>query len=99
MSLPIDVDKRRLVDFCRKNNISKLAFFGSVLRENFRPDSDVDVLVEFLPDHEPGLIKMSAMERELSEILGRKADLRTPEDLSRYFREEVITGSEVQYAA
>ncbi|MHB8169137.1 MAG: nucleotidyltransferase family protein [Thermoleophilia bacterium] len=88
-----------LTDFCRRNNIRKLAFFGSVLREDFRPDSDIDVLVEFEPGHVPGFIRLARMERELSEILGRKADLRTPEDLSRYFRDDVIAEAEVQYAA
>ena len=73
--------------------------FGSVLRDDFRPDSDVDVLVDFEPGQEPGLIALANMELELSELIGRKADLRTPEDLSRYFREKVVSTAEVQYAA
>jgi uncharacterized protein len=77
----------------------KLSLFGSALRSNFRPDSDVDILVEFQPGQEPGLLKLTSMERELSEIIGRKVDLRTPEDLSRYFRDEVISTSEELYAA
>ena len=95
----IDVDKQLIVDFCARYHIRKLAFFGSVLTDDFRPDSDVDVLVEFEKDREPGLIGLAGMEQELSSILGRKADMRTPEDLSRYFRDDVISSAEVQYAA
>jgi predicted nucleotidyltransferase len=69
-----------------------------VLREDFRPDSDVDVLVEFQPGHTVGLFRMAGLEMELSEALGRKVDLRTPAELSRYFRDEVARTSEVQYA-
>ncbi|MBI4481489.1 MAG: nucleotidyltransferase domain-containing protein, partial [Acidobacteria bacterium] len=76
-----------------------LALFGSALREAFGPDSDVDVLVEFEPEHVPGLLGIARLERELSAIFGgRKVDLRTPEDLSRYFRAEVIEEAELQYA-
>jgi len=85
-----------MADFCRRNRIRKLAFFGSVLRDDFRPNSDVDVLVEFEPGHVPGL-KFFSMQRELSEMLGRKVDLNTPEDLSRYYRNEVLAEAEVQY--
>lgn len=99
MSVHIPVDAERLADFCRKHHIRRLAFFGSVLREDFGPESDVDVLVEFAPGQVVGLLRMAAMERELSELLGRKADLRTPQDLSRYFREEVVASAEVQFAA
>ena len=95
----IAVDQDKIVDFCRKNHIGKLAFFGSVLRDDFGPESDVDVLVEFDPGEEPGLIRLAGMEIELSAILGRKADMRTPEDLSRYFRDKVVSSAEVQYAA
>lgn len=70
-----------------------------MLRADFRPDSDVDVLVEFEPGQEPGLIRFAEMEQELSELIGRKADLRTAEDLSRYFREKVVNAAEVLYAA
>lgn len=80
-----------------KNNIHRLSFFGSVLRSDFRPDSDVDVLVEFLPALGPGLIGLSHMELELSDILGRKVDMRTPNELSRYFRDEVISSERVEY--
>ena len=99
MSLRIDVDKDQVAGFCRKHSIRKLALFGSVLRDDFGTGSDVDVLVEFVPGGEPGFFGLAGMERELSEILGRKADLRTPEDLSRYFRDEVVAAAEVQYAA
>jgi predicted nucleotidyltransferase len=99
MSLRISVDKDRLSEFCRNNHIRKLAFFGSVLRDDFRQDSDVDVLVEFESGIPIGLIRMGGMELELSEILGRKADLRTENDLSSYFRDDVLAAAEVQYAA
>lgn len=76
-----------------------MAFFGSVLRADFGPESDIDVLVEFEPTHVPGLFGIARMERELSTLFGgRKVDLRTPEDLSRYFREDVLKEAEVQYA-
>jgi predicted nucleotidyltransferase len=87
-----------LAEFCRRNRIRKLALFGSVLRGEERPDSDLDLLVEFEEGHEPGLLRLAGMERELSSLLERKVDLRTPQDLSRYFRDEVIASSEVQYA-
>jgi predicted nucleotidyltransferase len=99
MSSHVSVDSARKAEFCRRNHISRLSFFGSVLRDDFRPDSDIDVLVEFDPGTPVGLLDMASMEIELSEILGRKADLRTPNDLSRYFREEVLARAEVQYAA
>jgi predicted nucleotidyltransferase len=94
----IVIDRDRLSDFCRRNHILKLALFGSVLRDDFRPDSDVDVLVEFEPDHVPGL-RFFALERELSEILGRKVDLNTPNFLSPHFRGRVLAEAEVQYVA
>lgn len=95
----IRVPKKKIVDFCRRNHILKLALFGSVLREDFGPDSDVDVLVEFEPGHAPGFFRLFDLERELSSLFdGRKVDLRTPEDLSRYFREEVIAKAEIHYA-
>ncbi len=94
----IAVDRERLAEFCRKHHIRKLALFGSVLRDDFRSDSDVDVLVEFEPGHVPGFIRLAGMEFELSALLdGRKVDMRTPEDLSRYFRDEVVALAEVQY--
>lgn len=94
----VDLPKRKIAQFCRRTHISRLSLFGSVLRGDFRPDSDIDLLVEFEPDHIPGLIRLAGMERELSEILGRKADLRTAQDLSRYFRQEVVDSAETVYA-
>ncbi len=95
----ISVDKASIAAFCRKHRIRRLALFGSVLRPDFRPDSDVDVLVEFEPASVPGLFGIARMERELTALLGgHKADLRTPEDLSRYFRQHVLAQAEVQYA-
>jgi len=95
----IVLPKDRLDEFCRRNHIAKLSLFGSVPREDFKPDSDVDVLVEFEEGHTPGFLGLARMEEELSEMLGgRKVDLRTPQDLSRYFREEVLDSAAVQYA-
>ncbi|MBW1940757.1 MAG: nucleotidyltransferase family protein [Deltaproteobacteria bacterium] len=93
------IPKDKLIEFCRQNHIRKLSLFGSVLRKDFRPDSDIDILVEFSPGNEPGFIRLAGMERELSELLGnRKVDIRTPQDLSPYFRNQVIDTAEEQYA-
>ncbi len=94
----IPLDKSRIADFCRRHHVRKLAFFGSVLRDDFDSDSDVDVLVEFEANHVPGLA-FFAMERELSQILGRKVDLNTPQFLSRYFRDQILAEAEIQYVA
>jgi len=94
----IAIPKERIAEFCRRHHIRRLALFGSVLRDDFGPDSDVDVLVEFEPDHVPGLAFFD-MERELSELLGREVDLNTLGFLSRYFREQVLAEAEVQYDA
>ena len=95
----VPVDQERLAAFCRRHHIRRLSFFGSVLRVDFCPESDIDVLVEFEGGHVPGLFGIARMERELCTILGnRKVDLRTAEDLSRYFRREVLEEAEVQYA-
>jgi hypothetical protein len=92
-------NKEKIARFCHEKHIKRLAIFGSALRPDFRPDSDIDVLVEFEPDYMPGLFGIARMERELSMIFsGRKVDLRTPEDLSRYFRQQVLEEAEVQYA-
>ncbi len=99
MSLHIQINDDEIVAFCRRHHIRKLAFFGSVLREDFRPDSDVDVLVEFEPEQIPGLIELMTMQREFSELIQREADFRTREDLSHRFRQQVIETSEVAYAA
>jgi predicted nucleotidyltransferase len=94
----IRIPKERIAEFCRKNHIRRLSLFGSVLRHDFTSESDVDMLVEFDPDHIPGLITLAGMEIELTEILGRKTDLRTAEDLSPYFRQQVVEAAQVQYA-
>ena len=99
MDLPIQIDREQIAVFCRKHHLTMLALFGSVLTDRFGPDSDVDVLFEYDPEHVPSLFDIVGMETELSEILGRKADMRTPRDLSRYFRDEVVRTAQVQYAA
>ena len=99
MPLRISMDHTRIAEFCFKHHITRLAFFGSVLRDDFRPDSDVDVLVWFHPDHIPGLFRFMAMQNELTDIIGRTVDLRTPAELSRHFRKEVVDEAEVLYAA
>ncbi len=100
MNAEISMPKEALAAFCRERGIRRLAVFGSALRGDFGPDSDIDVLVEFEPDRIPGLFGIARMERELSALLGgRKVDMRTPEDLSRYFRRKVLAEAEVQYAA
>ncbi len=93
----IEIPKERIAEFCRRNHIRKLAFFGSVLRDDFGLDSDVDVLVEFEPGRTVGMLRMAGLELALSQMFGRKVDLRTPQELSRYFRDEVVRTSEVQY--
>ncbi len=99
MNRRIDIPRKALADFCRRHHIRRLALFGSALHGDFGPESDVDFLVEFEPGHVPGLLKLARMERELSALFnGRKVDLRTPEDLSRYFRDSVLQEAEVQYA-
>lgn len=90
------VPKDKIADFCRRNHIMQLSLFGSVLRDDFGPDSDIDVLVEFVPGHYPGLA-FFGMESELSGIFGRKVELHTPNFLSRYFRERVLEEAEMQY--
>jgi predicted nucleotidyltransferase len=98
-SLEQKISKSKLTEFCKKNHIRKLSVFGSAIRGELQPDSDIDLLVEFEEGHIPGLFSIIKMEIELTEILGRKVDLRTPEDLSRYFRDEVMRNAELQYQA
>lgn len=93
------IPKGKLKGFCRKHHIRKLSLYGSALRGELRPESDIDLLVEFDPGHVPGLITLAGMEIEFTEMLGRKVDLRTPQDLSRYFRDQVIKVAEAQYEA
>lgn len=98
VNLDLETHKNSIAEFCRKNHIRKLSLFGSALRYDFKPDSDLDLLVEFDPEFVPGFITLAGMEIELGEILGRKVDLRTAQDLSPYFRQEVIESAVVQYA-
>lgn len=93
----IEIPKARIEEFCRRNRIRRLSLFGSVLRDDFSPESDVDVLVEFEPGARVGLIGFAGMENKLSELLGRKVDLNTPGFLSPYFRDEVLREAETAY--
>ena len=96
----VRVSSSKLSDLCQRHHIRRLAFFGSVLRDDFRPDSDIDVLVEFEPKHVPGFFKLAEIEAGLSSLLdGHKVDLHTPDDLSRYFRDQVVREAEVRYDA
>jgi hypothetical protein len=97
--MKIQVDNKKIAEFCNRHHIRKLSFFGSVLDDNFGPDSDIDVLVEFKTDHIPGFIRLYEIEQELSKLLGgRKIDLVTPKFLHKLIREKVIKSAEVQYA-
>lgn len=98
MTVRIEIPAEELAAFSRRNRIRKLALFGSVLRDDFTPESDVDVLVEFEPGTRVGL-RFFALEEELSELLGRKVDLNTPGFLSKYFRDQVLAEAEVAYVA
>jgi predicted nucleotidyltransferase len=99
MSLQIPVDREDVARFCRERQISRLSFFGSVLRDDFGPDSDIDILIEFSPRANVGLFEFVTFQRELSELLGRQVDLHTPASLSHLFRERVVESAEVAYAA
>ena len=100
MIASVFADVSRLSDVCRRRNIIRLALFGSTLRGMARPDSDIDLLVEFEPGKEPGLLRLASIEAELSALAGgRRVDLRTAQDLSRHFRDDVIRTAQVQYAA
>ena len=93
----IDISKEKIADFCRRNHIRKLAFFGSFLRDDFRPDSDIDVLVDFEPEHVPGF-RLIEIEEELSALLGgRKIDMVTEKYLNRRLRDQVLTDKEAMY--
>ena len=96
MTIKIQVPQEEIAAFCRRHQIRRLAFFGSVLRDDFGPDSDVDVLVEFEPGARVGL-RFFSIEQDLSEIIGSKVELHTPGFLSKYFRDQVIAEAEVQY--
>lgn len=91
------ISRDEIEAFCTRHYIRKLSLFGSILTPHFRADSDIDLLVEFEPARVPGYFGLVGMELELSEMLGRKVDLRTPGELSRYFREDVVAQAAVQY--
>jgi predicted nucleotidyltransferase len=91
--------KQKIAEFCKKNRITKLSLFGSALRDDFRPDSDVDILVEFEPAAHVGLVKLAGLELELGQILARKVDLNTPGFISKYYRKEILAEAEIQYDA
>ena len=93
-----NIPKEEIKRFCRKYHIRRLSLFGSALRDDFTDESDLDILVEFQTGHVVGFLRMAGIEMELSTILKRKVDLRTPAELSRYFRQEVLDSAEVQYA-
>jgi hypothetical protein len=95
----IDIPKDEIADFCRRNRIRRLALFGSVLRDDFTAESDIDVLVEFEPDARVGLLGLARLEIELGTLMGRQVDLNTPGFLSDYFRDEVVAEAEIQYDA
>lgn len=93
------IPKDKLAAFCAKNHIKKLSLFGSALKDELREDSDIDLLVEFETEHTPGLLRLAGIEIELTEMIGRKVDLRTPAELSRFFRDEVLSQARIEYAA
>ena len=100
MTEPLFTDRETLAALCRRHRIRRLSLFGSVLNGSSRPDSDVDLLVEFEPSARPSLLTIAEIELELPPLLkGRKVDLRTAQDLSRYFRDEVVRTAQVQYEA
>ena len=91
------IPKDKIADFCRRNHIKKISLFGSTLHGELQQDSDIDLLVEFEDNHVPGFFALCHMENELSDLLGRKVDLRTSQELSRYFRDDVVHAAVVQY--
>lgn len=102
----VNFPEDKIAEFCRRHDVARLSLFGSILREpspeggyGFRPTSDVDVLVEFLPGRTPGLMYFGGMLMELREMIGREVDLKTPQDLSQYFRREVLTEAKLLHAA
>ncbi len=95
----VNMPQKVLADYCHRNGIYRLSVFGSVLRDDFRDDSDIDVLVEFEPGQRVGYIRLGTIEGELSDLLGRKVDLKTVGGISTYFRDEVLKEAEVVYVA
>ena len=97
--VPIPIPEKQIAEFCRRHGVAKLSLFGSILRDDFGPDSDIDFLVEFLPGVRYSLFDLGGMYMELREMFGREVDLKTPGDLSKYFREKVIRQARPLYAA
>ena len=97
MSLKIDLSEDKIKEFCQRNRIRRLSLFGSVLREDFGPESDIDVLVEFEPGTNVGLITLAGMEIDLGQMLGYKVEIHTVKGLNPHFRDEVLDQAEVQY--
>ena len=95
----LEIPEQPIAEFCRRHSIRRLSLFGSILRDDFGPDSDIDMLVQFESGRVPGLLRMAGLEIELSGILGRKADLRTAAELSRHFRQDVLREAQAQYVA
>jgi predicted nucleotidyltransferase len=95
----IDIPHKKIEEFCQRHHIRRLALFGSALRDDFTPDSDVDVLVEFEPGTRVGMIRLAGIELELSGILDRQVDMHTPGFISKYFRDQVLAEAEDQYVA
>lgn len=96
--MKLKVPKNKIADFCRRNKIKRFSLFGSVLREDFGPNSDIDVLVEFEPGARVGFFELFDMERELSDLFGgRQVDINTPNSVSRYFRDEILKEARTQY--
>ncbi len=95
----INIHQDKIAEFCERHFVARLSFFGSILRDDFKVDSDVDVLIEFVPGKTPGLFRFAGMELELTQILGRVVHLCTPADLSEHFRDRVLREARLQYAA
>ena len=95
----VEFDPVKIDAFCRRHGVRRLSLFGSILRDDFRPESDIDVLVEFMPGVRVSLFDLGGMVMEFRQMLGREVDLRTPGDLSEYFRDKVVAGARPLYAA
>lgn len=99
MELPIEINQAALKDICTRYGVQKLSLFGSAIHDNFGPDSDVDLLVEFQPEQQVGYFRLTELQLELEDVIGRKVDLRTSGEVSRYFREQVMQEAVIQYAS
>jgi predicted nucleotidyltransferase len=97
MMLPVAIPQADIVSFCKRHHIRKLALFGSIMRDDFRPDSDIDMLIEFEPNRAVSLFELGGMQQEISELLGREVDLKTSGFLSRYFRQQVVNTAYTVY--